>query len=151
PDIYTDWSEAAKQLFWDFQALGEAFVLPMSRAADGWPYAWRVIPPPLVTPEMDGGRRTYKIGSLDVTDEILPIRYKSTTDTARGVGPLESGRARLVQVSVLSRYASEMADGAIPKYVLETDQPMTPQQARDLLEQWWTSRLNNMGEAWRPE
>ena len=74
PDIYTDWSEFAKQLFWDFQAVGEAFVLPMARAADGWPSTLRVVPPPFVTAEMGGGRRLYKIGSLDVTDEILHIR-----------------------------------------------------------------------------
>jgi HK97 family phage portal protein len=149
-DIYTDWSEFAKQLFWDFQALGEAFVLPMAQAADGWPSTLRVVPPPLVTADMADGRRAYKIGSLDVTDEILHVRYKSTTDTARGVGPLESGRARLVQVSVLARYAAEMADGAIPKYILETEQPMTPKQASELLEQWWASRMSNLGEAWKP-
>ena len=150
PDIYTDWSEFAKQLFWDFQGCGEAFVLPMARAADNWPYALRVIPPPFVTAEMADGRRTYKIGSLDVTDDILHIRYKSTTDTARGVGPLESGRARLVQLGVLARYAAEIADGAIPKYVLETEQLLTGDQARDLLDQWWASRMANLGEAWKP-
>lgn len=150
PDIYTDWSEFAKQLFWDYQALGEAFVLPMARAADGWPYSLRVIPPPLVTVEMGGGRREYKIGTIPVTDEILHIRYKSTTDTPRGVGPLESGRSRLVHLSVLARYAAEIADGAIPKYVLETDQLLTRDQADMLLEQWWASRIRNMGEPWKP-
>jgi HK97 family phage portal protein len=150
PDIYTDWSEFAKQLFWDFQAVGEAFVLPMARGADGWPSTLRTIPPPLMTVEMGGGRRLYKIGSLDVTDEILHIRYKSTTDTARGVGPLEAGRARLVQLSVLARYAAEITDGAIPKYVLETEQLLTREQAELLLEQWVQSRQQNMGEAWRP-
>lgn len=150
PDIYTDWSEFAKQLFWDFQALGEAFVLPMAQAADGWPYALRVIPPPLITAEVAGGRRFYKIGTLDVTDEILHIRYKSTTDTPRGVGPLESGRSRLVQVSVLARYAAEIADGAVPKYILATDQLLTREQADMLLEQWWASRMRNLGEAWKP-
>jgi HK97 family phage portal protein len=150
PDIYTDWSEFAKQLFWDFQAVGEAFVLPMARAADGWPSTLRVVPPPLMTVEMGGGRRVYKIGSLDVTDEVLHIRYKSTTDTARGIGPLESGRARLVQLSVLARYAAEITDGAIPKYVLETEQLLTRAQASDLLEQWWASRIRNMGEPWKP-
>jgi HK97 family phage portal protein len=149
-DIYTDWSEFAKQLFWDFQGIGEAFVLPMARAADTWPYTLRVVPPPLVTVEMDGGRRIYKIGSLDVTDDILHIRYKSTTDTARGIGPLESGRARLVQLSVLARYAAEITDGAIPKYVLETEQYLDPQQASDLLEQWWQSRMQNLGDKWKP-
>lgn len=150
PDVYTDWSEFAKQLFWDFQAVGEAFVLPMARAADGWPYSLRVIPPPLVTAEMGGGRRMYKIGSLDVTDEMLHIRYRSSTDTARGQGPLESGRSRLVHLSVLQRYAAEIADGAIPKYVLETDQPMDREQAMALLDQWWASRMANLGEPWKP-
>ena len=28
PDIYTGWPEFAKQLFWDFQGAGEAFMLP---------------------------------------------------------------------------------------------------------------------------
>lgn len=148
-DIYTDWSEFAKQLFWEFQ-LGEAFVMPMSRAADGWPYALRVIPSPFVKPEMAGGRRTYKIGSLDVTDEILHIRYKSRTDSPRGIGPLEAGRARQVYVSVLARYASEIADGAIPKYVLQTDQLLTRDQANVLLEQWWESRIANLGDPWKP-
>jgi HK97 family phage portal protein len=150
PDIYTDWSELAKQLFWDFQAVGEAFVLPLGRAADGWPSTLRVVPPPLMTVEMGGGRRVYKIGSLDVTDDILHIRYKSTTDTARGIGPLESGRARLVQLSVLARYAAEITDGAIPKYVLETEQYLDKGQASELLEQWWASRMANLGEAWKP-
>jgi len=150
PDIYTDWSEFAKQLFWDFQ-LGEAFVLPMSRAADGWPSSFRVIPPPLVNVEMAGAGRRYKIGSLDVTGEILHIRYKSTVDSPRGLGPLESGRTRLVAASMLSRYASDFAaSGAVPKYTLETDLPLTRAQADDLLDRWWASRMGAFGEPWKP-
>lgn len=149
PDIYSDWSEFAKQLFWEFQ-LGEAFVLPMARAADGWPATFRVIPQPFVTAEMDGGRRVYHIGSIDVTDEILHIRYKSSTDQARGIGPLESGRWRLVQISVLQRYAAEIADGATPKFVLESQRPLTDTQARNLVQQWVDSRIGNLGEPWRP-
>jgi HK97 family phage portal protein len=150
PDIYTDWSEFAKQLFWDFQGVGESFVLPMARAADGWPSTYRVIPPPFVTSEMVGGRRVHKIGTIDVTDDILHIRYKSTTDNPRGMGPLEAGRSRLVHLSVLARYAAEIADGAIPKFALTTEQYLTPEQASNLLEQWWASRMQNAGEPWKP-
>jgi HK97 family phage portal protein len=150
PDIYTDWSEFAKQLFWDFQ-LGEAFVLPMSYGSDNKPYTFRVIPPPLVNVEMGAGRRVYSIGSLDVTGEILHIRYKSTTDAAHGQGPLESGRTRLVAASVLARYASDFAaSGAVPKYTLDTDQPLTQEQAQDLLDRWWESRMGNFGEPFKP-
>lgn len=150
PDIYTDWSEFAKQLFWDFQ-LGEAFVLPMSHGADGWPYNFRVIPPWMLNVEMDGGRRVYNIGKLDVSDDILHIRYKSTTDGARGVGPLESAGARLIAAGVLARYASELAQGGgVPKYVIETEQQLTPEQAEHLKESWWAARMQDLREPWKP-
>jgi HK97 family phage portal protein len=150
PDIYTAWPEFAKQLFWDFQ-LGEAFVLPMSKAADGWPYNFRVIPPWLVNVEMADGRREYNIGELDVTGEIMHIRYKSTTDAARGKGPLEVGGARMIAAGVLARYASEIAQGGgIPKYVLETEQQLTSAQATELKEQWWASRMQDLGTPWKP-
>ena len=150
PDIYTGWAEFAKQLFWDFQ-LGEAFVLRMATGSDGWPYSFRVVPPWLMNVEMSAGRREYAIGTLDVTDDVLHIRYKSTSDGARGVGPLESARARLVAAGVLARYASEIAaGGGIPKYVLETEQNLTPEQADYLKEQWWASRMADLGTPWKP-
>ena len=116
-----------------------------------WPYRFRVVPPWLVNPEMDAGRRRYSIGDLDVTADILHIRYKSTTDGARGVGPLESAGARLVTAGVLTRYASEIAQGGgIPKYILETDQMLTPEQAEQLKEQWWSSRMQDLHTPWKP-
>jgi HK97 family phage portal protein len=146
PSIYSSWAEFAKQLFWDFQ-LGEAFVLPMARAADGFPYNFRVIAPWLMNVEMRNGRREYKLGSLDVTDDVLHIRYKSTTDNARGVGPLESGKARLVAAGVLARYATEIAEGGgIPYYALEVPRRLTKSEADDLLQQWWDSRTRNLGK-----
>jgi HK97 family phage portal protein len=146
PTIYTSWHEFAKQLFWDFQ-LGEAFVLPMARAADGFPYNFRVIAPWLMSVEMRNGRREYNLGSLDVTEDVLHIRYKSTTDNARGVGPLESGKARLVAAGVLARYATEIAEGGgIPYYALEVPRRLTKTEADDLLQQWWDSRTRNMGK-----
>ena len=56
PEIYTGWPEFMKQLVWDFQ-MGEAFVYRLASAADGWPYAFRVLPPWLLNVEMDAGRR----------------------------------------------------------------------------------------------
>jgi HK97 family phage portal protein len=150
PLIYSSWAEFAKQLFWDFQ-LGEAFVLPMARTADGLPYNFRVIPQWLINVEMAGGRRVYNLGTLDITEDVLHIRYKSTTDGARGVGPLESGRTRLVAAGVLARYATEIAQGGgIPKYVLEVEQQLTRTQADEVLDQWWASRMQNLGEPWKP-
>jgi HK97 family phage portal protein len=150
PMIYSSWAEFAKQLFWDFQ-LGEVFVLPMARDADNRPYNFRVIPQWLINVEMAGGRRVYNLGTLDVTDDVLHIRYKSTTDGARGVGPLESGKTRMVAAGVLARYAMEIAQGGgIPKYVLEVEPELTKAQADELLDQWWASRMQNLGEPWKP-
>jgi HK97 family phage portal protein len=150
PDIYTGWPEFAKQLFWDFQ-LGEAFILRMSTSYDSWPYSFRVVAPWLVNVEMDAGRRVYSIGKMDVSDDILHIRYKSSTDGARGVGPLQCAGPRLVAAGVLAKYAAEIAQGGgIPKFVLETDQEMDPAEANDLKEQWWQSRMQDLSTPWKP-
>jgi HK97 family phage portal protein len=146
PLIYTSWAEFAKQLFWDFQ-LGEAFVLPMARGADGWPVSFRVIPPWLVNVEMGGGRREYRLGNVDVTDDILHIRYKSSTDSARGVGPLESGKLRIIAAGVLARYATEIAQqGGIPHYVITSERRLSKGDADDLLDMWWRDRIQNPGK-----
>jgi HK97 family phage portal protein len=144
PLIYTSWEEFAKQLFWDYQ-LGEAFVLPMARGADGFPYNFRVIPPWLVNVEMGGGRREYKLGGIDVSDDVLHIRYKSSTDSARGMGPLENGRTRLVAAGVLARYAMQIAEqGGIPHYVLEVERRLSREDREDLQQQWWDARVRKL-------
>jgi hypothetical protein len=143
PTIYNSWHEFAKQLFWDFQ-LGEAFVLPMAVGADGWPSLFRVIPPWLVNVEMKGGTRSYNIGVMDVTGEILHIRYKSTTDGAHGVGPLESAGARMVTAGVLAKYVRDVAvTGGIPVQTLETEMDLTRDDAIDMRNQWVTSRAES--------
>lgn len=145
PTIYTAWDEFAKQLFWDYQ-LGEAFVLPMATGSDGFPARERVIPPWLLNVEMRDGGRKYNIGSLDVTSEILHIRYKSTTDGAHGVGPLESAGARMITAGVLAKYVRDVAaTGGIPEYTLETDMDITREDAQDMKNQWVESRAASPG------
>lgn len=147
PMIYTSWAEFAKQLFWDFQ-LGEAFVLPMAKKSDGYPLTFRVVPPWMISIEMSGGSRTYRLGASgdDVTDEILHIRYKSSTDQPHGVGPLESAGGRMLTAGTLAKYVREIAStGGVPDYTLETDQDLTESDAQDLLQQWLASRVANLG------
>jgi HK97 family phage portal protein len=144
PSIYTSWHEFAKQLFWDYQ-LGEAFVLPMSLGADGFPLTFRVVPPWLVNAEIRAGRRVYNIGALDVTGEILHIRYKSTTDGARGVGPLESAGARMVTAGVLTQYVRETAlTGGVPHYTLNTEMDLSREDVEDLQAQWLAARRRDL-------
>ncbi len=148
PTIYTSWHEFAKQLFWDYQ-LGEAFVLPVARFADGFPMTFRVIPPWMIHVEMRGGIRQYRLGGVsgpDVSDEILHIRYKSTTDGAHGVGPLEAAGGRMVTAGVLARYVRNVIEtGGVPIYTLEADAKLDGTQAQALLTAYMTARASNLG------
>jgi HK97 family phage portal protein len=135
-----------KQLVWDFQ-LGEAFVMPTARYATGWPARFHVVPPWQVTVDIDSnGLRRYRIGSTDVTADILHIRYKSTVGEPRGRGPLESGRGRLIAANALNRYATELASsGAIPNSLLIVPEALTAEQSENLQVQWIDRRMAAMG------
>lgn len=147
PDIYTSFEELAKQLFWDYQAVGEAFLLATARYATGWPARFHVVPPWTVNVEMEQGRRFYSIGSSDVTGDMLHIRYQSTTTDAHGHGPLEAGAARVVAAQVLARYATNLAaGGGIPTSVLEHPEELTAEQSALLQAQWVQARLSSIGE-----
>jgi hypothetical protein len=146
PTIYTSWHEFAKQIFWDYQ-LGESFVLPMAFYSDGWPMRFRVIPPWLMHVEMQRGVRVYKLGGIagvDVTADILHVRYKSTTDKPRGVGPLESAGGRMLTAGVLAKYIRETAEiGGLIAQTLETEMELTPEDAQELQTGWVNSRAVN--------
>jgi len=148
PTIYSSWHEFAKQLFWDYM-LGEAFVLPVAPGFDGYPLTFRVVPPWMMHVEMSGGVREYRLGGShgpDVSGEVLHVRYKSTTDGAHGVGPLESAGGRMLTAGILAKYVREMVStGGVPAYTLETDQPLSEDDAQDLLNQWVASRAVNIG------
>lgn len=144
PRIYTSWFEFAKQLFWEYH-LGEVFVLATDYFSNGWPMFFRVIPQALVDVEMDGARRTYKIGSVDITNDVLHIRYKSSTDHARGVGPLEAGGARMTAAAVMQRYASDMVrNGGVTLQTLETDQQLPEGAAQTISDQWVAAARANL-------
>ena len=146
PTIYTSWQEFAKQLFWDYQ-MGEAFILPMAHTTDGYPLRMRVVPPWLMNVEMRGGTREYRLGSTDVTGEILHIRYQSNTADARGHGPLEVGGARMTAIGMLQRYANKIAEtGGTPMYWMEVDRRLNQAEAEELLDRWVESRIRRAGE-----
>jgi HK97 family phage portal protein len=147
PDLYTSWEEFAKQLFWDYQAVGEVFVIVDSRYATGLPALFHVVPPWAVNVEMDGGRRRYAIGSTDYTDDMLQIRYQSTVADAHGHGPLEAGQARIVAQRVLLQYATTLVTGGgVPTGILKTDTELQPAQAAKIKQDWVTARMNSIGE-----
>lgn len=156
PDIYSDWQEFAKQMFWDYQAAGEVFLLATARYATGWPARFHVVPPWAVNVEMRDGFRVYTIGNMPVTSglvedgpggDLLHIRYQSSADNPHGTGPLEAGRYRLVAARVLAQYATNLAaGGGIPTSVLEHPEELSPEQSEILKAQWVQARISSIGE-----
>jgi HK97 family phage portal protein len=145
-DTYSSWEEFAKQLFWDYQ-MGEVFVIATARYATGYPARFHVVPPWAVEIELVDGIRTYEIGGLDVTLDMLHVRYKSTVDDCHGHGPLEAGSARMVADATLSRYAQQFATaGGVPTSILTHPEELSAKQASDLQAQWIAARQSGLGE-----
>jgi phage portal protein BeeE len=115
----------------------------------GLPETFRVIPPWMIHVEMRGATRRYWLGGaagVDVTDDILHIRYDSTTDTPRGKGPLEMAGGRRITAGLIETYTRRVVgNGGIPVYTIETPDPLSEDEAQDLLNQWVASRQNNFG------
>jgi HK97 family phage portal protein len=148
PDRYTSWEEFFRQLWWDFQASGEAIVVATARYASGWPARFHCVPPWTVNIELDAaGMRRYRIGELAVpTGDVCHIRYTATTQDPHGRGPLEAGRARVITANLLARYLTNlMAAGGAPTTTLVTPGELTADQAAALQEQWVTARMSSMG------
>ena len=147
PDVYQSWEEFCKQLFWDYQAIGESFVLATARYSTGWPARFHVVPPWWVMIDIVDGLRRYEIGGEDVTDDLLHIRYTSQVGYAHGVGPLEAGGQRMLASQMLVQYATQLAaGGGIPTGVLEHPAEITPAQAAQLKADWVTARASSIGE-----
>lgn len=145
PDRYASWEDFAKQLFWTYQ-LGEAFLIATSRYASGYPARFHALEPWMVDVELSGPVRSYFVGGVDVTADVLHIRYTTRTGAARGVGPLDAGRSRLVAAEVLNRYATNLAaSGGVPPGTLEHPDELDSTQATDLQTQWVTARMSKLG------
>ena len=147
PNFYTSWEEFAKEMFWDFWAVGEAFVWATSYYATGYPSAFHVVPPWMVQITIENGLRHYEIGGMDVDEDLLHLRYRSQVGIAHGMGPLEAGSSRIVAAQVLMQYATTLAaGGGIPIGVLEHPAEQSPAQAAQLKADWVTARASSIGE-----
>jgi HK97 family phage portal protein len=160
PNVYGGWPDFARQLFWDYQAVGEAFVVVTARYATGWPARFHVLEPWAVNVEVDGeGMRRYSVGGQEIprddpdvsptfrpTPTIVHLRYQGTASEAHGHGPLEAGRSRLVAAGVLARYATNLAaSGGVPHSVLKYPGRLTEAQAAKLQMSWVQARMSSIG------
>ena len=145
PEVYTGWTEAMKQLIISYYN-GEAFLWVTSRYSDGTVRQWVVLNPAWVEVEMHGQMRSYEMGGLDITEDVLHIRYTSWPGYPRGIGPLEALATNLFGVAAMERYQADLATrGGIPWGVLTAPGNLSQKQAIDARTAFVNARLSAMG------
>jgi HK97 family phage portal protein len=147
PLVYSHWGEFMKQVWFAFQAVGEAFIICTSRYADtGYPRTFMMLDPAYVGVELVGGLRRYSIAGEDATLDVLHIRYASWPSDPNGHGPLEVAGERLLAAQTFMRYASDLAqNGGVPWAVLKSKYRLGKAQAQLLKSQWIESARNRLG------
>jgi portal protein len=145
PEVYTGWSEAMKQVVMCYFT-GEAFLWATSRYADGTVRNWVMLNPAWVDVEMVGQTRRYDMGGLDITADVLHLRYCSWPGYPRGIGPLAALAYNLFGVAAMERYQSNLAmRGGIPWGVLTAQGNLNKPQAEELRDNFVAARLSAMG------
>src|SRR6185312_13325940 len=76
PEIYASWAAFAKELFWCYRGVGEAFVYALSRFANGYPSRFMMLNPSVVQVERIGGQLEYRVAGYPVDPaDVLHIKY----------------------------------------------------------------------------
>lgn len=145
PEIYTSWADFAKSLFLFYQ-LGEVFIWATARYANGFPSRFVCLRSDWVNVEFIDGIRRYSLGGVDITADVLHIRYTTIPGNARGHGPLEATAYNLIGAAALEKYSAELAtNGGIPWAVLQFPDELSSRQVDDIHERWITARMRAMG------
>ena len=145
PEIYTGWTEMMKQLITSFYG-GDAFLWCTSRYADGTVRNFVVLDPAWVHIEMLGQVRTYTMNEVDITADVLHLRYVSWPGIASGLGPLEALASNIFGVEMMERYEATLASrGGIPWAILTAPGNLSSTQATDLRDNFVAARLSAVG------
>lgn len=153
PSTYSDWTEAAKQIFNTFQIHGEVFLWCVGRykdgpnGTDGSVARFVVLNPAVVNVEWADGEITYSLAGkrLDRKD-VCHIKYQSLPTNLRGIGPLEWVAQSVLSAAAMERYGSNLAtNGGIPWGVIKTPRHLNGTDAADLQNQWVNARRSANG------
>lgn len=145
PEVYVSWEEFMKELFTSYM-LGEAFVWCTSRFATGYPATFLLLNPAWVNVEFIDGTRRYELGGVDITNDVLHIRYTTWPGDAHGHGPLEAATNNLMGLEAMERYAATLAQrGGIPWGVLTHPGNLRGAQAGELQQAFVSARLSQLG------
>lgn len=147
PELYSDWSDAAKQLFNCLQAFGEAILWATGRFADGSIARWVVLNPQFVNVEFADGQIEYSLQGkpLDRAD-VCHIKYQTMPTNLRGISPLEWSARSIVGARAMETMSAEIASkGGIPWGILKHPRKLNDKEASELRGAWNIAATNRSG------
>lgn len=150
PEVYTGWTEAFKQIVVSFYGAGEAFLWATNRYADGTVRNWVMLNPEWVTVDLMGHVRRFFYGNresgVDITDDILHLRYMSWPGYGHGLGPLAALATNLFGVAAMEQYEANLAvRGGIPWGIITAPGNLNQNQATELRANFVAARMSAMG------
>ena len=154
PEMYSDWTECAKQIFNTYQAHGETILWATGRYRDGkGPNGigsvarFVVLNPALVNIEWVNGEVQYSMGGKPYDrDDICHIKYQSIPTRLRGIGPLEWAAQSIAGASALETMNKNLAmRGGIPWAVLKSQRKLNRAESTDLQNAWITGANSSSG------
>lgn len=146
PGTYSDWTEAAKQLFNTLQINGEAILWCVGRYADNSVARWVVLNPAWVNIEKVNGEKQFSLGGRPLeSEDVCHIKYQTRPGNLRGISPIEWVGQSLIGAAAMERYAAELAsNGGIPWGILKTNRHLNAKEADDIRDRWQAaSRIRN--------
>lgn len=145
PELYSDWSEAAKQIFNSYQANGETILWCTARKKDGLGpggigsvQRFLVLNPNFVNVEWVDGTIQYSLQGkrLDRAD-VCHIKYQSVPTNLRGIGPLEWAASSILSAAALERMNMNLAQrGGIPWAVIKSQRKLNGTESKLLQDAW---------------
>jgi HK97 family phage portal protein len=146
PEVYTGWIEAMKQVVTSYYGAGEAFLWATSRYADNTVRNWVMLDPAWVDVQMMGQIRRYYMNGIDISEDVLHLRYSSWPGQAHGFGPLGALASNLFGVAAMEKYQANLAArGGIPWGVLTAPGNLKQAQAQALRDNFVSARMSAMG------
>lgn len=125
---------------------GNAYIYAPS-GANGFPVEMRNIHPNAIKniTDTDTGETFYQIGKEQFSSkDIIPIHWMILPNQRKGLSPLESMRNTIGMGLAMDRFLAQFyGEGATPSSVLETDQSITPEQARQIRDNWEESHYKH--------
>jgi HK97 family phage portal protein len=118
---------------------GNAYIYA-PRGSNGFPVEMRNIHPNAIKniTDTDTSETFYQIGKEQFSsDDIIAIHWMILPNYKKGLSPLETMRNTIGMGLAMDRFLSQFyGEGATPSSVLETDQSITPEQAKQIRDNW---------------